>query len=65
MNIELKIALIRHFGSQVRAAKPLKIEETKLSRLVQGPREPTPKERMRLKRVLGEDYFKSERPRAA
>ncbi len=65
MNIELKIALIRRFGSQVRAAKPLKIEETKLSRLVQGHREPTQKERIRLKKVLGADYFKSEGPRAA
>ena len=48
MNMELEIALIRRFGSQIRAAKPLRIEESKLSRIVQGHREPTRQERERL-----------------
>ena len=67
MNIELKIALIRRFGSQIRAAKPLRIDESKLSRIVQGHREPTPEERERLREVLGVDCFSGEPegPRAA
>jgi plasmid maintenance system antidote protein VapI len=67
MNLELKIALIRKFGSQIRAAKPLGIEESKLSRIVQGHREPSAEERERLKNVLGKDYLASdeEGPRAA
>ena len=67
MNLELKIALIRRFGSQIRAAKPLGIDESKLSRIVQGHREPTPEERERLRRELGVDCFSGEPegPRAA
>ena len=60
MNIELRIALIRRFGSQVRAAKPLGIDEPRLSRLVNGHREPTAKERKRLTAALGADYFASD-----
>ncbi len=67
MNVELKMALIRRFGSQIRAAKPLRIEESKLSRIVQGHRDPTPEERERLKLTLGVDCFvnDSEGPHAA
>lgn len=66
MNIELKIALIRRFGSQIRAAKPLRIEESKLSRIVQGHREPNSQERERLRKALGMDYFATEEgPHAA
>ena len=67
VNIELKIALIRRFGSQIRAAKPLRIDESKLSRIVQGHRDPTPDERERLRTVLGVDCFadEPEGPRAA
>lgn len=36
MNIDLKVELIRRFGSQVVAAKKLKIGESKLSYLVRG-----------------------------
>ena len=57
MNIELKIGLLRRYGSQIRAARPLKIEESRLSRLVQGHCEPTEKEREVLRRELGVDYF--------
>jgi hypothetical protein len=60
MNLELKIALIRKYGSQIRAAKPLRIEESKLSRIVQGHREPTPEERERLRKALGVDCFSGE-----
>jgi plasmid maintenance system antidote protein VapI len=58
MNLELKIALIRRYGGQIRAAKPLKVDEARLSRLVQGHREPTAKERARFAAKLGADYFK-------
>jgi len=57
VNLELKIALIRRFGSQVRAAKPLKIDEPRLSKLVNGHRDPTAEERRRLTVALGTDYF--------
>ena len=64
MNIELRIALMRQFGSQVRAAKPLKIHESRLSRLVNGHSEPTAEERKRLSVALGGDYFASDGERA-
>jgi plasmid maintenance system antidote protein VapI len=60
VNIELKIALIRRFGSQIRAAKPLQIDESRLSRLVNGHRDPTGDERKRLTVALGADYFESD-----
>ena len=60
MNIELKIALIRRFGSQIRAVKPLDIDESRLSRLVNGHRDPTSDERQRLTVALGVDYFASD-----
>lgn len=40
MNIDLKVELIRRFGSQLVAAKQLKIGESKLSYLVRGHAEP-------------------------
>jgi plasmid maintenance system antidote protein VapI len=61
MNLELRIALIRRFGSQIRAAKPLKIDESRLSRIVNGHRDPTEEERQRLTSALGADYFASDR----
>jgi hypothetical protein len=57
--------LIRKFGSQVVAAKRLKIREAKLSYLVRGHAEPNPKEREILKTALGADYFQAGGPRAA
>jgi hypothetical protein len=57
MNVELKIAIIRRFGSQIRAAKPLQVDEPRLSRLVNGHVEPTAQERQRFTTALGVDYF--------
>jgi len=65
MNIDLKVEIIRRYGSQVVAAKKLKIGESKLSYLVRGHVEPNPQEREILKAALGADYFQPERPRAA
>jgi hypothetical protein len=59
MNLELKIGLIRRFGSQVAASKRLGIANSKISYLVRGHAEPTPKERDLLKKALGADYFES------
>lgn len=60
MNLEFKIALIRRYGSQIRAVKPLRIEESRLSRIIQGHREPTAEERRRFVAALGADYFVSD-----
>jgi hypothetical protein len=64
MNVELRIALIRKYGSQIRAAKPLQIDEARLSRLVNGHRDPTAEERQRFTAVLGCDYFASDGERS-
>jgi plasmid maintenance system antidote protein VapI len=58
MNVELRIALIQRFGSQINAAKPLQIDEPTLSRIVRGHRGPTPEQRKRFKKILGRDYFR-------
>jgi len=60
MNVELKIAIIRRFGSQIRAAKPLRIDGSRLSKLVNGHCGPTAEERKRLAVELGADYFASD-----
>jgi hypothetical protein len=65
MNIDLKVELIRHFGSQIVAAKKLRIQNSKLSYLVHGHAEPSKRERDVLKKALGADYFEKESPSAA
>ena len=65
MNIDLKVELIRTFGSQVVAAKRLNIGESKLSYLVRGHVEPNAHERKILRTALGADYFEPEGPQAA
>jgi transcriptional regulator with XRE-family HTH domain len=45
MNLILKGALITRFGTQAEAAKRLGLDETRLSRIIRGYREPNPKER--------------------
>jgi hypothetical protein len=66
-NWDLKIALIKSFGSQIVAARRLKIQECKLSYLVNGHSKPNERERALLERALGRDYFanEGEGPRAA
>jgi ribosome-binding protein aMBF1 (putative translation factor) len=53
MNLELKIELIRRFGSQIVAAKRLGIRESKLSHIVRGHEAPSEKERETLERTFG------------
>ena len=43
MNLELKLELIRRFGSQIVAARTLGIRESKLSYIVRGHAEPSEK----------------------
>jgi hypothetical protein len=57
LNIEFKIGIIRRFRSQTLAAKPLRTDEARLSRLINGHCEPTAEERRRFAAVLGVDYF--------
>jgi hypothetical protein len=65
MNIDLKVGLIRRYGSQIVASKKLGIGNSKLSYLVRGHAEPTQHERDVLKEALGADYFESQPPSAA
>jgi hypothetical protein len=58
VNVELKIELIRRFGSQVVAARQLGIRESKLSYIVREHAEPSAKEREALERVLGASLTK-------
>ncbi len=65
MNIDLRVGIIRKYGTQVVAAKELKIREAKLSYLVRGHVEPNAHEREILRTALGADYFQPEGSRAA
>jgi hypothetical protein len=60
MNLDLKIALLRTFGSQIVAARRLRINEGKLSHFVRGHDEPNEHERKVLEKALGRDYFSKE-----
>jgi len=61
LNLELKIALIRGFGTQHVAAKRLKLREDRLSHIVRGYDEPNDHERKVLGKALGRDYFRKEK----
>ena len=53
VNIELKCALIRRFGSQIAAARELGIRESKLSYVVRGHAKPSERERKALEGAFG------------
>lgn len=53
VNIDLKCALIRRYGSQVVAAQELGIRESKLSYIVRRHAEPSEQERQALENALG------------
>ena len=54
MNFELKVELLRRFGSQIIAARHLKISESRLSHLIRGHAQPSERERKAMERVLGQ-----------
>ncbi len=53
VNLDLKCALIKRFGTQVSAARQLGIRESKLSYIVRRHAEPSNRERKILERALG------------
>ena len=53
MNLDLKLEIIRRFGTQVNAAKELGIRESKLSYIIRGHAEASIRERQALERALG------------
>jgi DNA-binding transcriptional regulator YdaS (Cro superfamily) len=65
VKLELKIELIRRFGSQIVAARHLGIGESRLSHLVRGHAEPSEKERAALERALGPSVAKKVLKRSA
>ena len=58
LNLELKIALIRRFGSQVEASQQLGIRESKLSYIIRGHVQPTEREREALEGKLGKVHVR-------
>lgn len=59
VDLELKSAIIREFGSQTAAARALALQESRLSRIVHGWATPSPDEHRRLKRSLGEEAVRN------
>jgi len=58
VKLELKIELIRRFGSQIVAARHIGIGESRLSHIIRGHVEPSEKEREAIERVLGASLTK-------
>jgi transcriptional regulator with XRE-family HTH domain len=58
MKLELKIELIRRFGSQIVAARHLGIGESRLSHIVRGHAEPSEKEREAIAQAFGASLTK-------
>ena len=56
VNLELKVALIRRFGSQVEAARLIGIREIRLSDIVRGHVKPSEREREALEEALGKAH---------
>ena len=62
-NLKFKGRLVERFGGQTRAAKPLKITERRLSRLIHRIDKPSPRELEIFREQLGEDIvFSFEEP---
>ena len=59
MRMKLKLAIIEAYGSQVCAARKLKIRESRLSYLVQGHADPSPEELTILRKSLGRSVIDS------
>ena len=59
INWILKSALVKRFGTQVEAARHLKIREARLSYIIRGHAEATELEQKTMEDVLGLDVFRS------
>ena len=57
LNLALKAEIVRKFGTQLAASRRLGIRESRLSHLVRGHDMPTPKERAKLARALGQNFL--------
>jgi len=53
VNLDLKIAIMRRWGTQLRASRALDIPESKISYFINGLKLPNPREREILNRELG------------
>ena len=53
MNRELKAEIVRQFGSQANLAASIGIDESRLSRIVNGRRAPSDAELQRLEKLFG------------
>jgi transcriptional regulator with XRE-family HTH domain len=52
MNLVLKISILQKFLYQADFAKAVGVNETVLSRIVKGRREPTPEQKSKMARIL-------------
>ena len=60
LRVDLKIAIIKSFGTQRALAEATKLSEYKLSNIVRGLVWPSSTERAALTACLGEDHFAHE-----
>ncbi len=58
VNLNLKGEVIRQYGSQTVVSRVTGISEAKLSRIIQGHKEPTERERKALEDALGRSFVK-------
>jgi len=58
VNIDLRVALIKRFGSQVEATKQLGIRESKLSYILRGYAYPSERERDVIEKALGRTFVR-------
>jgi ribosome-binding protein aMBF1 (putative translation factor) len=56
MNWDLKLALVKKFGSQIKAARKLGIRESRLSYIVRGHVKPSKSEHRSLAKALGWEF---------
>lgn len=58
MNLALRLELLKRFRTQMRAAKSLKIQPSKLSSILHGYAKPSEKELRRLQQALGAEVLR-------
>ncbi len=55
LDLLLKSAIVRTFGTQTQGSVAMRIEESRLSRIVRGYRKPSEEELATFRRVLGDE----------